>query len=101
MRIPWPIPIVAACFLAVPVEGQPTRSNAGAGQGAQSLFEAIRQGETTIARTIAGGVDVNSRDANGNTLLMQASVYGTAADLEFLLTHGADVKAVNRDGYTA
>jgi len=102
MRILWPIPIVTACFLAVPVEGQPTSSSAGAGHGVQRLFEAIRQGETTIARTaIAGGVDINSRDANGSTLLMQASIYATAADLEFLLTHGADVKAVNKDGYTA
>src|SRR5437016_1813402 len=99
MRILWPISIVASCFLAVPVEGQPTGSNAGTGQGAQSLFEAIRQGEIAIVRTaIAGGADVNSRDADGNTLVMQASVYGTSADVEFLLTHGADAKAINKAG---
>jgi ankyrin repeat protein len=94
--------MVAAGFLAVPVEGQPAGSDAGAGPGAQSMFEALRRGEIAIVRTaIAGVADVNSCDAHGNTLLMQAAVYGTAADMEFLLTHGADVKAGNYNGYTA
>src|SRR5437588_3945775 len=102
MRILWPISIVAACFLAAPSEGQPTGSNGSAGHGAQNLFEAIRRGEIANVRTaIAGGANVDSRDADGNTLLMQASVYGTAADVEFLLAHGADAKAVNKAGYTA
>jgi ankyrin repeat protein len=32
---------------------------------------------------------------------MQAAVYGTRADLEFLLAHGADVNAANKAGHTA
>ena len=34
------------------------------------------------------GADVNSRDAYGNNLLMQAAIYATEADLRFLLAHG-------------
>src|SRR5258707_8261544 len=66
------------------------------------LFDALRQGEVVKVKTaINNGVDVNSRDADGNTLLMQAAVYATAADLEFLVAHGADVNAVNKGGHTA
>ena len=69
---------------------------------AQSLFEALRQGEMTKVRAaINNGADVNSRDEGGNTLLMQAALYGTAADLEFLVAHGADVNAANKGGHTA
>ena len=67
-----------------------------------SLFEALRQGDTENLRTaIRAGADVNSRDADGTTLLMQAAVYATAADLEFLLAHGADANANDNAGHTA
>ena len=82
---------IAACWMALPTIAQE--------QG--SLFEALRHGDTAKLRTaIATGTDVNSRDADGNTLLIQAAVYATAVDLEFLLTHGADVKAANKAGHT-
>jgi ankyrin repeat protein len=32
---------------------------------------------------------------------MQAAVYATVADLEFLLVHGADANAKNKAGHTA
>src|ERR1700722_9788853 len=68
----------------------------------ESVFEALRQGDMTRVKVaINNGVDVNSRDLDGNTLLMQAAVYATAADLEFLLTRGADVNAANKAGHTA
>jgi len=67
-----------------------------------SLFEALRQGDTENLRTaIRAGADVNSRAADGTTLLMQAAVYATAADLEFLLAHGADANANDNAGHTA
>jgi ankyrin repeat protein len=67
-----------------------------------SLFEALRQGEMAkVKAAINKGADVNSRDANGGTLLMQAALYASAADLEFLLAHGADVNAANKAGHTA
>src|SRR5260370_22997195 len=69
---------------------------------AQALFEALRQGDVARVRAaINKGVDANSRDENGNTLLMQAAVYATRADLEFLLARGADVNAANQTGHTA
>jgi ankyrin repeat protein len=68
-------------------------------QEPSSFFEALRQGDTAKLRTaIRAGADVNSRDTDGNTLLMQAAVYATAADLEFLLVHGADANARNKAG---
>jgi ankyrin repeat protein len=67
-----------------------------------SLFEALRHGDTAKLRSaIAAGTDVNSRDADGNTLLIQAAVYATAVDLDFLLAHWAHVNAPNKAGHTA
>ena len=67
-----------------------------------SLFESLRLGEASIVRAaITHGVDVNSRDTDGNTLLMQTALYGTALDVDFLLARGADVNAVNHAGHTA
>jgi ankyrin repeat protein len=68
----------------------------------QSLFESLRLGDASSVRAaVTSGVDVNSRDADGSTLLMQTALYGTTADVDFLLTHGADVNAANKAGHTA
>src|SRR5215469_16878745 len=68
----------------------------------RSLFDDLRQGGASSVRAaIENGADVNTRDADGNTLLMQAAVYATPADLEFLLSHGAQVNAANKAGHTA
>jgi ankyrin repeat protein len=62
----------------------------------------MRQGQTSIIRAaIEEGVDVNSRDRDGNTLLMQAAIYATSEDLDFLLERGAEVNAANKAGHTA
>jgi ankyrin repeat protein len=67
-----------------------------------SLFEALRQGDVAKVRSaIDGGAEVNSRDDDGNTLLMQTAVYAKPADLAFLLAHGADLNAANKNGHTA
>lgn len=69
---------------------------------AQNLFDALRRGDPSDVRAaVEKGADINTRDANGNTLLMQAAVYARATDLEFLLAHGADVNAANHAGHTA
>jgi ankyrin repeat protein len=74
----------------------------GADSPAPDLFQPLRQGDMAKVRAaISKSADINSRDQYGNTLLMQAAVYGTRADLEFLLAHGADVKASNKAGHTA
>jgi ankyrin repeat protein len=44
--------------------------------------------------------DVNSRDHEGNTPLHNAAARGDNAMIEYLVSKGADVKAVNRAGET-
>src|SRR5215471_20786176 len=83
---------IAACWMA----GQAISQEQG------SSFEALRRGDMAKLKTeIAAGIDLNSRDNDGNTLLMQAAVYGTARDIEFLVAHGANVNAANKAGHTA
>ncbi|MGH7973504.1 MAG: ankyrin repeat domain-containing protein, partial [Limisphaerales bacterium] len=73
-----------------------------AGSTTQPLFDALRQGDAAKVRAaVISGVDVNSRDGDGNTLLMEAAVYGSTADLDFLLAHGANVNVANEAGHTA
>jgi hypothetical protein len=74
---------IAVCLFARIVLCQPQREISPVSPKAQSLFEAL-QG-----------------DADGNTFLMQAAIYATTADLEFLLARGADVNAANKAGHTA
>ena len=45
-------------------------------------------------------VDVNGRDHEGNTALHHAAARGDNETIEFLVSRGADVKAVNRAGET-
>src|SRR5260370_10831474 len=88
--------------MRTPANGQVQGRSGPVAPKTQSLFEALRQGDVAkVKAAIDNGEDVNSRDADGNTLLMQAAVYATAADLEFLLSHGADVNAANKAGHTA
>jgi hypothetical protein len=44
--------------------------------------------------------DVNGRDHEGNTALHHAAARGDNEMIEYLVAHGADVKAVNRAGET-
>jgi ankyrin repeat protein len=46
------------------------------------------------------GVDVNSRDADGFTALHHAAARGDNATIQYLVSRGADVTAVNRAGQT-
>jgi ankyrin repeat protein len=93
---------IAVCLFARPVLCQPQREISPVSPKAQSLFEALRQGEaSTLRNAIEEGTDANVRDAEGNTLLMYAAVYAKPTDLEFLLAHGADVNAANKAGHTA
>ncbi|MGH9613256.1 MAG: ankyrin repeat domain-containing protein, partial [Bryobacteraceae bacterium] len=73
-----------------------------AGSTTQPLFDALRQGDAAKVRAaVISGVDANSRDADGNTLLMETAVYGSVADLDFLLAHGANVNVANEARHTA
>jgi uncharacterized protein len=46
------------------------------------------------------GVDVNARDADGNTALHNAAARGDNEMILYLISKGADVKAINRKGQT-
>jgi ankyrin repeat protein len=46
------------------------------------------------------GADVNARDHDGNTAIHHAASRGDTAMIRYLVSKGADVKAVNREGQT-
>ena len=46
------------------------------------------------------GADVNARDHEGNTALHNAAARGDVEMIKYLVSRGADVKAVNREGKT-
>ena len=46
------------------------------------------------------GADVNARDHEGNTALHNAAAHGHVEMILYLVSKGADVKAVNREGQT-
>jgi len=58
------------------------------------------QDRPAIARLLADPALPKARDANGNTALHEAAVYGEPAQIRALLDKGADVNAVNLDGIT-
>lgn len=102
MRVYLCLSIAAVCMMTRAVLCQPQVRISAVAPKTQFLFEALRNGEASKVRTaIQEGADVNSRDPDGNTLLMNAAVYATTADLEFLLAHGAEVNAANKAGHTA
>src|SRR5262249_13973398 len=66
-----------------------------------ALAKAIRDGDLKAVRAqLDAGVDVNARDANGNTPLLLAAVYAGPECVELLLNKGADVNAANKAGAT-
>ena len=46
------------------------------------------------------GADVNARDHEGNTAIHHAASRGDIEMIQYLVSKGADVKAVNREGQT-
>jgi ankyrin repeat protein len=63
--------------------------------------ELARQGATdALATTLRQGLDVDLRDAKGNTLLMIAAYQGRAETVAMLLKAGAQVDLRNEKGQT-
>lgn len=66
------------------------------------IYETMRSGDLArLKALLASGVSPNERDEYGNTLLIQAAVYGRTDALKTLLDAGADVNAANKAGATA
>lgn len=62
----------------------------------------LRSGDVRKLRAaLDSGAPVNARDAQGNTPLLHAAVYGDAACVRLLLERGAEVNATNASGSTA
>lgn len=54
-----------------------------------------------VKRLLARGANINAKDSQGKTALMNASYYGKKEIVKFLLEHGSDVNARYVDGCTA
>ncbi len=69
----------------------------------EPLFSKIREGEfSEVRHAIAADPRLlDARNANGSTLLMQASLYGNAEDVRWLLEKGANPNLANASAVTA
>lgn len=71
-------------------------------RGAGDPFQAIRNNNLVLLKEQIGtGVDVNTRDSRGATLLMHAAAFGSTDAVRLLLEAGADVNARNQFDATA
>ena len=84
-------------------QGAPQYAPAPSYRGsASSLLEACRKGDLDQVRLNVGSrVDINCRDAEGNTPLIIATRGGQADIVEYLLSMGADWRVKNNQGFPA
>jgi ankyrin repeat protein len=68
-------------------------------RAAQTLIK--RHDEPALRAALDGGLDANSTNQNGWSLLMLAAVEGDAAVGQALIDHGADMAALNLKGDSA
>ena len=68
---------------------------------ADAIHDAAYNGNIAVVRTeLNKDVDVNAKDADGNTPLDMA-IWGEYTEIaELLITNGADVNLIDEDGYT-
>jgi ankyrin repeat protein len=92
----------------VPVGGPgvpPIVAAAGAGYGEGFAANSHRYAPTGMLAAVQYlveelGADVNAKDHEGNTALHNAAARGDVEMIKYLVSKGADVKAVNREGKT-
>ena len=73
------------------------------GGGATALIQAAkaRDGEALAALLKKQGVDVNAKEKNGSTALLNAIAYRNHHNIKLLLDHGAEVNVANAGGLSA
>lgn len=60
--------------------------------GGDALSTAASMGRIDATRILIGnGISANALNENGTTALFEAVIYGCTDELEFLITHGADI----------
>lgn len=68
----------------------------------KEIFDAVNNEDTSLfLEMMAAGVDVNEKDAKGNTPLMIASSYGRYNFAKFIIDMGANVNKKNYKGVVA
>ncbi len=73
-----------------------------AGEPPSMVVQAIRRGDNVLLESLLrSGASPNTTLEDGTTPLMIAALHGDAKSVGLLLEHGADAKAVNREGVTA
>jgi len=83
----------------------PLQAAAGVGYGEGFAANSHRYAPTGMMAAVKylveePGADVNAADHEGNTALHQAAARGDVAMIEYLVSKGADVTRVNREGQT-
>ena len=83
----------------------PLQAAAGVGYGEGFAANSHRYAPTGMMAAVKYlveelGADVNAADHEGNTALHQAAARGDVAMIEYLVSKGADVTRVNREGQT-
>ena len=83
----------------------PLQAAAGVGYGEGFAANSHRYAPTGMMTAVKYlveelGADVNAADHEGNTALHQAAARGDVAMIEYLVSKGADVTRVNREGQT-
>ena len=91
--------ILTLCVLLAGCGRQSATNNAQVA----ALFRATREGNVDMVRSLLAspGVDVNARDENGSTPLLEAARYGHDNICRILIAAGANLKAKDKDGKTA
>ena len=75
--------------------------SAFAQDSADRFYQAIRNDNLGVLRSMAVGTAVNTADRHGTTPLMDAAAFGSTDAVQLLLDRGADPNAKNAFGATA
>jgi len=89
--------LLLACNCAAIAQTPPNAAEIAAYRG---LFAAVAKGDTAmLERALAGGVEVDRRDAHGRSALHVAAYLGNHAAMRALVAGGADPNALEADYY--